>query len=271
MGHIRTAVFPVAGLGTRFLPATKAIPKEMMIVGDKPLIQHAVEEAIFCGVERFIFVTSANKPSIAAHFDYNHELEQHLVIKGKHETLEAVRACTLEPGQAVFTYQQKPLGLGHAVACSIPWLQPSEPFAVILPDDYIQANTPCLKQMCDAYFGGIMVAAKEVPLHHAQSYGILAIHEKKGNLIHAKDVVEKPHPDDAPSRYAVIGRYILPYSIIPSLQSLMPGTGGELQLTDALRSNHIDHKAPFLGCVFEGERFDCGSKEGWLQANSMFS
>jgi UTP--glucose-1-phosphate uridylyltransferase len=271
MVHLRTAVFPVAGLGTRFLPATKATPKEMMIVGDKPLIQHAVEEALACGIERFIFVTSATKPSIAGHFDHNHDLEQQLLAKGKHEALEAVRACTLEPGQAIFTYQQQPLGLGHAVACAIPWLRSGEPFAVILPDDYIHAEPSCLKQMCDAYYGAIsgamMVAAQEVPLNCTQSYGILAVHEQRGALIHAKDVVEKPHPDDTPSRYAVIGRYILPHSIIPALQSLTPGAGGEFQLTDALRNHHLYNDIPLFGCVFEGKRFDCGSKDGWLQAN----
>lgn len=267
MVHIRTAVFPVAGLGTRFLPATKVMPKEMMVVGDKPLIQYAVEEAIACGIERFIFVTAASKPSIAAHFDYHHDLERQLLAKGKHEALDAVRACTLKPGQAIFTYQQEPLGLGHAVACAIPWLQTNEPFAVILPDDYIHATPSCLHQMCAMYSGGIMVAAQEVPLQQTQSYGILSVLEKKGSLLHAKDVVEKPHPDAAPSRYAVIGRYILPSSIIQSLKNLTPGAGGELQLTDGLRSHHVNHSTPLLGFVFEGTRFDCGSKDGWLQAN----
>ena len=267
---ITTAVFPVAGLGTRFLPATKAIPKEMMIVGDRPLVQHAVEEARACGITRFIFVTSASKHSIADHFDTHPLLEAHLLSKGKTAALEMLQHSTLPPGQAIFTYQQKPLGLGHAVACALPWLSKDEPFCVILPDDYIHSTTPCLQQMIEAYekepHPHMMVATMKVPLNQTVSYGILDIEEEKGNVMTAKDIVEKPHPAQAPSTYAVIGRYILPPRIFSSLTRLTPGSGGELQLTDAIRATQQEG-ALLKGYLFDGKRFDCGSKEGWMDAN----
>lgn len=268
---ITTAVFPVAGLGTRFLPATKAIPKEMMIVDDRPLIQHAVEEAQACGITRFIFVTSPSKPSIADHFDKNILLEEQLQSKGKNGALHAIQQCTLPQGQAIFTYQQQPLGLGHAVACALPWLQKDEAFCVILPDDYIYAHSsPCLDQMLSSYTSeknkDIMVATLKVPLDQTSSYGILDVDTEEGQIIFAKDIVEKPHPTQAPSTYAVIGRYILPPAIFHALSTLQPGAGGELQLTDAIRATQ-KNGVPLKGYLFEGKRFDCGSKEGWMHAN----
>lgn len=269
---ITTAVFPVAGLGTRFLPATKAIPKEMMIVDDRPLIQHAVEEASSCGITRFIFVTSPSKSSIADHFDKNIFLEEHLYAKGKKQALASLQQCTLPQGQAIFTYQQQPLGLGHAVSCALPWLEKNEAFCVILPDDYIYASSspPCLAQMISSYASeknqDIMVATLKVPLDQTSSYGILDVDTEKGNIILAKDIVEKPHPAQAPSTYAVIGRYILPPTIFHALSTLQPGAGGELQLTDAIRATQ-KAGTPLKGYIFEGKRFDCGSKEGWIDAN----
>ncbi len=273
MVDITTAVFPVAGLGTRFLPATKAIPKEMLVVGDKPLIQYAVEEALECGIERFIFVTSPQKTSIASHFDPHAELEQHLIKKGKHEALQCVRHCILKPGQAIFTYQHQPLGLGHAVCCAIPWVERDKPFAVLLPDDYFQAQPSCLKQMCQAYHDGMMLAVEKIPLMKTPLYGILDVMQDQwqgqSRLVVAKDIVEKPAPQEAPSNVAAMGRYILPPSILPVLQDLKPGVGDEVQLTDAIR-HLLQRGEAFYGFLYDGRRFDCGSKEGWLQANATF-
>lgn len=267
---IRTAVFPVAGLGTRFLPATKAIPKEMLVVVDKPLIQYAVEEARDSGIENFIFVTSQGKTAIEDHFDVNYALEQMLEKRSKAKELEILRAYQLEPGQAVFIRQQVPLGLGHAVWCAR-HLVGNQPFALILPDDLILGEKPCLTQMMDAYqqFGGNVVAVMDVNREHVNRYGILDIAQDDGLHVLAKGVVEKPAIDKAPSSTAIVGRYILQPEVFDILGKQKNGTDGEIQLTDAFPS--LIDKMPFQGLRFKGERFDCGLKEGLLEANLAFA
>ena len=267
---IRTAVFPVAGLGTRFLPATKATPKEMLVVVDKPLIQYAVEEARDSGIENFIFVTSQGKTAIEDHFDVNYALEQMLEKRSKAKELEILRAYQLEPGQAVFIRQQVPLGLGHAVWCAR-HLVGNQPFALILPDDLILGEKPCLTQMMDAYqqFGGHVVAVMDVNREHVNRYGILDIAQDDGLHVLAKGVVEKPAIDKAPSSTAIVGRYILQPEVFDILGKQKNGTDGEIQLTDAFPS--LIDEMPFQGLRFKGERFDCGLKEGLLEANLAFA
>jgi len=263
---ITKAVFPVAGLGTRFLPATKAIPKEMIPIIDKPLIQYAVEEAIEAGITEFIFITSKGKVAITNHFDYMPELEDILSLKGKTKELEAVRNCTLPAGQMMSTRQSEALGLGHAVWCAKNFVG-DEPFAVLLPDDLF-FNTPnCLKQLVDRYFevGGNLAAVTDVERKDTSRYGILKIKKDDGALVSASDLVEKPTPESAPSNVAILGRYILSPTIFSALDKQIIGSGGEIQLTDALTAT-MD-KTPFTGVRFIGEHFDCGSMEGWLKAN----
>ena len=268
--RIRKVVFPVAGLGTRFLPATKALPKEMLPVVDKPIIHYAFEEALNSGIEQFIFVTGRNKSSIDNHFDHSYELENTLASKDKTSELSEVKEWLPQAGQVFFTRQQEALGLGHAVWCAR-HLIGDEPFAVILPDDMILSQTPCLKQMIEAHanVGGNMVATMEVPLEQTSSYGVIDPEKESGTLVSARGVVEKPKPEVAPSRLAIIGRYILQPEIFKVLENQPRGAGGEIQLTDAI--NQMAAKTPTHGLRFEGKRFDCGNKAGFIEANIAFA
>ncbi len=267
---VTKAVFPVAGLGTRFLPATKSIPKEIMTLVDRPLIQYAIDEARAAGIREFIFVTSRGKSALEDYFDNAPELEASLREKGKNELLDILDSTNMESGTIAYVRQNRPMGLGHAVWCARRMIG-DEPFAVILPDDVIAANTPCLKQMVEAYeeTGGAMVAAMEVPDEKTSSYGILDVTETRGNLSRVKAMVEKPKRGTAPSNLAVIGRYILPPSVLESLSRISSGAGGEIQLTDAIAKEIVDGR-PVHGLRFVGDRFDCGSKSGFLQATVAF-
>jgi UTP--glucose-1-phosphate uridylyltransferase len=269
--RIRKAVFPVGGLGTRFLPATKSMPKEMLPVVDKPLIQYAVEEAQAAGIEEFIFVTGRAKTTMEDHFDHSYELEATLEERGKDAQIVAVNSWMPRPGQVAYTRQQKPLGLGHAVWCARN-LVGDEPFAVLLADDLILAETPCLKQLVEAHAstGGSLVAVMEVPHEHTNRYGVLDIASDDGRLVAVKGVVEKPDPKVAPSNLSIIGRYILQPEVFDHLAHIGRGAGNEIQLTDAL-AELIGSNKPFHGLRFEGQRFDCGDKVGWLQANIAFA
>lgn len=267
---IRKAVFPVAGLGTRFLPATKAMPKEMLPVVDKPLIQYAVEEAQEAGIEEFIFVTGRAKSAIENHFDHSVELEQTLRARKEEEALRSVLEWLPPPGHISYTRQQEPLGLGHAVWCARNFIA-DEPFAVLLADDLILAKPGCLKQMVDMHreVGGNLVAIEEVPPEETKRYGILEPGSTKGSLVAARGVVEKPAPDKAPSRLGIIGRYILEPMVLTILEHQERGAGNEIQLTDAMAK--AIGLIPFHGVCFRGQRFDCGSKVGYLEANIAFA
>jgi UTP--glucose-1-phosphate uridylyltransferase len=269
--RIRKAVFPVGGLGTRFLPATKAMPKEMLPVVDKPLIQYAVEEARAAGIEEFIFVTGRSKTAIEDHFDHSYELEDTLRERGKEAQIIAVNSWMPEPGQVAYTRQQVPLGLGHAVWCARN-LVGEEPFAVLLADDLILAEKPCLAQMVEAQAktDGNVVAIMEVPHAHTNRYGVLDVESEEGRLVKMKGVVEKPEPAKAPSNLSIVGRYILQPEVFDHLERVGRGAGNEIQLTDAL-AELIRGNKPFHGLRFEGTRFDCGDKVGWLQANIAFA
>ena len=269
--RVRKAVFPVGGLGTRFLPATKAMPKEMLPIVDKPLIQYAVEEARAAGIEEFIFVTGRSKSAIEDHFDHSYELESTLQARGKKAQIAEVKAWMPEPGQIAYTRQQHPLGLGHAVWCARA-LVGDEPFAVLLADDLILADEPCLRQMVEARakVGGNMVAVMEVPAKQVGRYGVLDVSKDEGKLVAARGVVEKPDPATAPSRLCIIGRYILQPDVFEALGQIEQGAGGEIQLTDAL-AKLIAAKQPFYGLRFSGRRFDCGDKVGFLEANLAFA
>lgn len=266
---VRKAVFPVGGLGTRFLPATKALPKEMLPVVDKPLIQYAVEEAQAAGIEEFIFVTGRGKSAIEDHFDYSFELQATLSSREKTAELKSISDWLPSAGQVAYTRQQEPLGLGHAVWCAR-HLVGDEPFAIFLADDLILSQTPALKQMVDVHAetGGNVVAVMDVPREHTQRYGILDVGSDDGRLAEVKGLVEKPHPDAAPSTLSVIGRYILLPEVFDYLDAKERGAGGEIQLTDAM-AKLIGHSA-FHGLRFEGRRFDCGDKLGFLQATVAF-
>src|SRR5271166_852449 len=264
--RIRKAVFPVAGLGTRFLPATKVMPKEMLPVVDKPLIHYAVEEAKAAGIEQFFFVTGRAKSAIDDHFDRAFELEATLRDRGKTEQLKELEAGLPEPGQISYTRQQIPLGLGHAVWCARA-LVGDEPFAVLLADDLMVCETPCLAQMVESYAetGGNLAAIIEVPRAHTKRYGVLDVVRDDGRLVQARGVVEKPDPAQAPSTLTIIGRYIIQPEVFAYLSRGEPGSGGEIQLTDAL-ARLIDDGQPFHGLRFAGKRFDCGDKLGFLEA-----
>jgi len=268
---VRKAVFPVAGLGTRFLPATKAMPKEMLPVVDKPLIQYAVEEAQAAGIEQLIFVTGRGKSALEDHFDHSFELEATLRERGKSGEIVAINSWMPKPGQLSYTRQQRPLGLGHAVWCARD-LVGNEPFAVLLPDDLILARSPCLKQMVEARakVGGNLIAVMDVPRAHTKRYGILDAIAEEGPLVRAKGVVEKPAPEDAPSTLAVIGRYILEPEVFEHLGRIGRGAGNEIQLTDAL-AQMIGGKTGIHGFRFEGRRFDCGDKLGFLEATIAYA
>ena len=266
----RTAIFPVGGLGTRFLPATKAMPKEMLPVVDKPLIQYAVEEARKSGIEEFIFVTGRGKTAIEDHFDYGGELAESLRARGKTAELRAVTDMMLEPGQVAYIRQQEPLGLGHAVWCARRLIR-DEPVAVLLADDLVMADVPCLQQMIDAYMkvGGNMAAVMDVPREDTNKYGILDVTGEDGKLAAAKGLVEKPRPEVAPSTLSIIGRYILDPAVFAELDRQEAGAGGEIQLTDAMA--RTIGAVPFHGLRFEGRRFDCGNKAGFLEASIAFA
>lgn len=267
---IKKAVFPVAGLGTRFLPATKAMAKEMLTIVDKPLIQYAVEEARSAGIDDLIFVTGRGKTVIADHFDHSYELERVLIERGKTEAMASIRALMPEPGRISFTRQQQPLGLGHAVWCARNFIS-GEPFAVLLADDLILARPGCFAQMVEAYneVGGNVIAVEDVDRDKTNRYGILDVIEDNGRLVSARGLVEKPDPDDAPSTLSVIGRYILQPEVFDHLDRQECGAGGEIQLTDAIAKTIGD--IPLHGLRFDGKRFDCGSKLGFVEANIAFA
>jgi UTP--glucose-1-phosphate uridylyltransferase len=264
--RVRKAVFPVAGMGTRFLPATKAVPKEMLPVVDKPVIQYAVEEARAAGIDQFIFVTGRGKHVIEDHFDHAYELEALLSSRDKRSELDSLLEALPSSGSVSFTRQQNPLGLGHAVWCARHFVG-NEPFAVLLPDELLVDQPGCLERMVKAYenTGGCMLAVREVPLEETRRYGVIDPDVERNGLIGVKGIVEKPQPHLAPSRLAVIGRYILPPQVFDELERHERGAGGEIQLTDAL-ARLVGHQ-PFHGFRFEGQRFDCGDKVGFLQAN----
>lgn len=267
---VTKAIFPVAGMGTRFLPATKSVPKEIMTLVDRPLIQYAIDEARAAGIKEFIFVTSRGKGALEDYFDHAPQLEQELRNKGKHELLEILQNTNMDSGAIAYLRQHKPLGLGHAVWCARRLIA-DEPFAVILPDDVIAAEKPCLQQMVEAYeeTGGNMVAAMEVPPEKASSYGVLDVQEDFGSMVSVKGMVEKPSAEDAPSNLAVIGRYILSPTVLTNLNELKGGVGGEIQLTDAIAAE-IGTQNGVFGYRFRGQRYDCGSKAGFLQATVAF-
>ena len=264
-------MFPVAGLGTRFLPATKSVPKEIMTLVDKPLVQYAIDEARAAGIREFIFVTSRGKGALEDYFDEAPQLEQELRKKGKTDLLEILRNTNMESGAISYIRQHKALGLGHAVWCARRLIA-NEPFAVILPDDVIAADKPCLQQMVEAYeeTGGNIVAAMEVPAEQASAYGILDITAQKGRLQPVNAMVEKPAAGTQPSNLAVIGRYILNPSVLQNLNRIKSGAGGEIQLTDAIAADIAAQRKVF-GYRFEGQRYDCGSKAGFLQATVAFA
>lgn len=267
---ITKAIFPVAGLGTRFLPATKSIPKEILCLVDKPLIQYAIDEARDAGIEEFIFVTSRGKGALEDYFDSAPQLEQALRAKNKVKLLDTLMKSTMDSGEIAYIRQREALGLGHAVWCARRLIG-EEPFAVILTDDVIAAERPVLAQMVDAYqqTGGNIVAAMEVAPSKASAYGLLDIKEDMGSLVSVKGMVEKPEPEDAPSNLAVIGRYILTPEIMRNLENQERGAGGEIQLTDAI-AKEIANSDNVYGFRFEGTRYDCGSKAGFLQATVAF-
>ena len=267
---VTKAVFPVAGQGTRFLPATKSIPKEIMTLVDRPLIQYAIDEARAAGIKEFIFVTSRGKSALEDYFDHSPELESTLKRQGKTELLEILRDTNMDSGAIAYVRQNRPMGLGHAVWCARRLIG-NEPFAVLLPDDVIAADKPCLQQMIEAYSqtGGNMVAAMEVPPEKASSYGVLDIGEDMGSIVQVKGMVEKPKLDEAPSNLAVIGRYILTPEVLTNLNRMKQGAGGEIQLTDAI-AEEIKNNQNVYGFRFRGQRYDCGSKAGFLQATVAF-
>jgi UTP--glucose-1-phosphate uridylyltransferase len=267
---ITKAVFPVAGLGTRFLPATKSIPKEIMTLVDRPLIQYAIDEARAAGIKEFIFVTSRGKSALEDYFDHAPELEAELKKKNKTDLLDILKDTNMDSGAIAYVRQNRPMGLGHAVWCARRLIG-NEPFAVLLPDDVIAAETPCLQQMVEAHAetGGCMVAAMEVAPQKTSSYGILDIAEDNGQIVKVKGMVEKPKQGDAPSNLAVIGRYILTPKILTNLNKIKQGAGGEIQLTDAI-AQETKKKDGVFGLRFRGQRYDCGSKIGFLQATVAF-
>lgn len=275
---IKKAIFPVGGLGTRFLPATKSLPKEMLPVVDKPLIHYAFEEARAAGIEQFIFITGRNKNAISNHFDHSYELQRILDDQDKTRELAMTRDWLPEAGSVFFTRQQEALGLGHAVWCARHFIK-DEPFAVLLADDMVLSNTPCLKQMVEAYNdappdspASNVVAVMDVPREKTSSYGIVDIdgaHSANPALIKAKGLVEKPKPEVAPSTLSIIGRYILQPEVFDFLDKKQKGAGGEIQLTDAIAS--MIGTSGVYGYRFEGTRFDCGNQLGFIEANIAYA
>jgi len=269
--RVRKAVFPVAGLGTRFLPATKAMPKEMLTVVDRPLIQHVVDEARSAGIEHFIFVTGRNKGAIEDHFDRQPELEETLAARGKTAELEALAADLPKAGRVSFVRQQEPLGLGHAVWCARD-IVGDEPFALLLPDVLVQTpGKSCLAQMLDVYKkrGGNIIAVEPVPDDQVKNYGVAAVGAADGNVFPITGMVEKPAPGTEPSNLTILGRYILQPEIFDLLSEQEKGAGGEIQLTDSMLA--LLAKQPFYALEYEGRAFDCGSKPGFLAANVAYA
>jgi UTP--glucose-1-phosphate uridylyltransferase len=264
--RVRKAVLPVAGLGTRFLPATKAMPKEMLTVVDRPLIQYAVEEALAAGIEEFVFVTGRNKSALEDHFDSAYELEATLRQRGKTRELQQTKDATIKAGNAVFTRQQEPLGLGHAVWCARDWVG-REPFAVLLPDELTIDQPSCIAQLVAAHdkTGGNVVAVMEVPREQTKNYGIAAVKTEKDGLAEITGLIEKPRPEEAPSTLALIGRYVLQPEVFDHLGRHETGAGGEIQLTDAIAK--LIGSQPFHALRYAGRRYDCGSRIGFLEAN----
>ncbi len=270
MKKLRKAVLPVAGLGTRFLPATKAMAKEMLPVVDKPLIQYAIEEARAAGIEQFCLISGRGKTALIDHFDVAYELEATLRERGKLDLIAMLDAMKIAPGSITTVRQQVPMGLGHAIWCARAFIG-DDPFAILLPDDLVLSETPCLEQLANAYAetGGNIVAVTEVPREHTNRYGILATGADDGRMVEVKGLVEKPKPADAPSNLSIIGRYVLLPEVIDHLSRMERGSGGEVQLTDAM-ARMIGH-APFHGLRYEGRRFDCGDKVGFLEAQIAFA
>lgn len=267
--EIRTAVFPVAGRGTRFLPATKASPKEMLPIVDKPLIQYAAEEALSAGARKLVFITGSSKRAIEDHFDTDRELEEALEQQGKHDLLKALKEIVPSWASCIYIRQPSPLGLGHAVLCARPAVG-DEPFFIHLADDLIDASTPCLRQMASVYAerGGSVLGVETVPNSDTDKYGIVSVGERSGRVSQVKQIIEKPRPQNAPSNLAVVGRYLLNPSIFNKLEQTGRGAGGEIQLTDAIADLLSDEAV--YAYEFEGKRYDCGSKLGYLKATVEF-
>ncbi len=270
MKKLRKAVLPVAGLGTRFLPATKAMAKEMLPIVDKPLIQYAIEEAQAAGIEQFCLVSGRGKTALIDHFDVAYELEATLRERGKTDMLAMLDAMKVQPGSITTVRQQVPLGLGHAIWCARAFIG-DDPFAILLPDDLVLSEEPCLKQLADAYAqtGGNVVAVAEVPRDQTNKYGILKAGQDDGRMVEVLGLVEKPKPADAPSNLSVIGRYVLLPEVIGHLSQMERGAGNEVQLTDAMAK--MIGNTPFHGLRYEGRRFDCGDKIGFLEAQIAFA
>ena len=268
--RVKKAIFPVAGLGTRFLPATKALSKEMFPVVDKPLVQYALEEAREAGIEEYIFVTGRSKSTIQDHFGRSYELEKILIDNNKSELVEEIKSWVPDPSQISYVRQQKALGLGHAVWCARNNIG-DEPFAVLLADDLVLSNPGCLAQMMEVYaeVKGNVVAIEEVPMEKVNRYGVLDIESEDGVVVKAKGLVEKPNPKVAPSNLSIIGRYILQPDVFRKLDNQEKGAGNEVQLTDAIAETLND--IPFHGFKFAGKRFDCGSRLGYLEANLAYA
>jgi UTP--glucose-1-phosphate uridylyltransferase len=266
---VTKAVFPVAGMGTRFLPATKSIPKEILTLVDRPLIQYAIDEARAAGIKEFIFVTARGKSALEDYFDHSPELENTLRKAGKDQLLETLKETNMDSGAIAYVRQNRAMGLGHAVWCARRLIG-NEPFAVLLPDDVIAAEKPCLQQMVEAYeqTGGNMVAAMEVPVEKTSSYGVLDVAEDMGSIVRVRGMVEKPK-ENPPSNLAVIGRYILTPQVMNNLNKMKAGAGGEIQLTDAI-AEETQTPGQVFGFRFRGQRYDCGSKAGFLQATVAF-
>lgn len=267
---LRKVVLPVAGLGTRFLPATKAMAKEMLPVVDKPLIQYAIEEARAAGIDQFCMVTGRGKTALVEHFDIAYELERTLRERDKTDALELLKGTQVEPGSMVTVRQQVPMGLGHAIWCARSFIG-DDPFAIILPDDMVLSDTPCLAQLAQAYreTGGNIVAVAEVPREHTNRYGILKIGRDDGRLVEVQGLVEKPAPADAPSNLSILGRYVLMPEVLGHLARMERGAGNEVQLTDGMAK--LIGTQPFHGLRYEGRRFDCGDKIGFLEAQIAFA
>ena len=265
--NVKKAIFPVGGLGTRFLPATKSMPKEMLPVVDKPLIQYAVEEAANAGIEQFIFVTSRGKSAIENHFDHSYELENNLLAKGKRKTLASAQEMLKIPGSYAYVRQQEPAGLGHAIWCARHLIQ-NEPFAVILADDLIFGQST-IKEMIKNYNSGNMVAIMEVDTQKVSSYGIVKVVDNNDDIIEINQMIEKPSIDKAPSNLAIVGRYILDHKVFNILEKQERGSSREIQLTDAISSQIGE--IPCFGYKIKDVRFDCGSKLGFLQANISYA
>lgn len=268
--RVKKAIFPVAGLGTRFLPATKALSKEMFPVVDKPLIQYALEEAREAGIEEYIFVTGGSNSTIQDHFGRSYELEKILIENNKSELVEEIKSWVPDPSQISYVRQQKALGLGHAVWCARNNIG-DEPFAVLLADDLVLSNPGCLAQMMEVYakVKGNVVAIEEVSIEKVNRYGVLDIESEDGVVVKAKGLVEKPNPEVAPSNLSIIGRYILQPDVFRKLDNQEKGAGNEVQLTDAIADTLND--IPFYGFKFAGKRFDCGSRLGYLEANLAYA